>query len=439
MSHPNASMVASRGSRGGGRLGQVGAACILLLLAFPCANFLAIEEVQHPLDRGGDLLFLPIRIVMEPLTSFVSAVLLWPLRFHFRVQAMRLGAANAPGRSVDLPQVLRHASEQSCQTLQQLFRADAMAFGRMSCPETVLIRSSQVRVSILPSRFGRRKVLLATDSLVSQLSDLELRFVLGREMGRSWLRHTDFLRPWVLQHFVRDVVLFPLNVLGYRQRSTLRERPTSQSFKKWMVLRRWVDGVANACDAYRGLRSGTWPGLSDLDLDHFWRPVTLPSSVSYGPVDAAAALCARLRAPGGVSALGTAAVGSVAPKLAAVVLSLSPEEERQLMRFTRLGTWALGLWSAKARAEVFSADRLGFLAAEGDLDAALRAMVLAAQRPEDVATATLLGSSELVKQAEYLASVLPATYWSRSPSLFARVADLSSWVRSPTARAALQM
>ena len=49
-------------------------------------------------------------------------------------------------------------------------------------------------------------------------------------------------------------MLFPLNVLGYRQTSTLRERPTSQSFKKWMVLRRWVDGVANACDAYRGLR-----------------------------------------------------------------------------------------------------------------------------------------------------------------------------------------
>lgn len=46
------------------------------------------------------------------------------------------------------------------------------------------------------------------------------------------------------------------------------------------------------------------------------------------------------------------------------------EEERQLMRFTRLGTWAFGLWSAKNRAEAFSADRLGFLAADGDLDAA---------------------------------------------------------------------
>ena len=34
-----------------------------------------------------------------------GAVALWPLRFHFRVQALRLGAANAPGRSVDLPQV----------------------------------------------------------------------------------------------------------------------------------------------------------------------------------------------------------------------------------------------------------------------------------------------------------------------------------------------
>jgi len=35
----------------------------------------------------------------------------------------------------------------------------------------------------------------------------------------------------------------------------------------------------------------------------------------------------------------------------------------------------------------------------GSTSKALRAMVLAAQRPGDVATATLLGSSELVKQA----------------------------------------
>ena len=35
----------------------------------------------------------------------------------------------------------------------------------------------------------------------------------------------------------------------------------------------------------------------------------------------------------------------------------------------------------------------------GSASKALRAMVLAAQRPGDVATATLLGSSELVKQA----------------------------------------
>lgn len=29
-------------------------------------------KVQHPLDRGGDVLFLPLRLIMEPFTSFVS-------------------------------------------------------------------------------------------------------------------------------------------------------------------------------------------------------------------------------------------------------------------------------------------------------------------------------------------------------------------------------
>ena len=417
-------------------------ACLLLLLIPWTSCFVTLEEVQHPLDRGGDVLFLPLRLIMEPFTSFVSAVSLWPLRFHFRVQAMRLGAARPDGR-IDLPQVLKDASEQSCQTLQRLFQHDALAAANMPCPEPVLIRSAQLRASILPSRFGQRKVLFATDTLVSQLSDVELRFVLGREMGRSWLHHTDFLRPWVLQHFVRDVFLFPLHVLGlHHPTQAPAKRPSSQSFKQWMMLRRWVDGIANACDAYRGLRSGSWPGLSDFDpgLPGLSRPGPVavgPKSLENG-LDAAAALCARLRMPGGAAALGTAAVGSAVPWALAAVFSLSPEEERQLMRFTRLGTWAFGLWSAKNRAEAFSADRLGFLAADGDLDAVLRAMIVAASRPQDVATAALLGTSELVKQAEYLASVLPASYWSRSPSLFARVADLNSWVRSPLAEAALR-
>ena len=51
----------------------------------------------------------------------------------------------------------------------------------------------------------------------------------------------------------------------------------------------------------------------------------------------------------------------------------------------------LGLWAAKSRSEVFSMDRLGFLAA-GDVDAATKAMILVANAPEDVAMASLLGS-----------------------------------------------
>ena len=154
------------------------------------------------------------------------------------------------------PEVLSQASQQSCQTLKQLFRQQ---MGQKSCPETLLIRSAQMRVSILPSRFGRRTVLMATDTLVSQLSDSELRFLLGREMGRAWLHHSELLSPWILQHFLRDVILFPLHVIGLQP----KEPPMpKRSFKQWMLLRRWVDGIANACDVYRGLRSGTWPGLS---------------------------------------------------------------------------------------------------------------------------------------------------------------------------------
>ncbi|CAK9085871.1 unnamed protein product [Durusdinium trenchii] len=324
---------------------------------------------------------------MEPLASFVSSVFLWPVRFHFRLQA-HINAAEQTmrhGRAADMSQVLSQASQQSCQTLKQLFRQQ---MGQKSCPETLLIRSAQMRVSILPSRFGRRTVLMATDTLVSQLSDSELRFLLGREMGRAWLHHSELLSPWILQHFLRDVILFPLHVIGLQP----KEPPMpKRSFKQWMLLRRWVDGIANACDVYRG----------------------------------------------GLSALGTAAVGSAVPRLAALVFSLSAREERQLKRALRLGTWGVGLWAAKSRAEIFSFDRVGFLAA-GDLDAATRAMIMAANAPQDVAMASLLGTEELVKQAEYLTSVLPVSYWSRQPSLHARVADLNSWVHSPLARAALR-
>jgi len=46
-----------------------------------------------------------------------------------------------------------------------------------------------------------------------------------------------------------------LHVLGlHHPTQAPAKRPSSQSFKQWMMLRRWVDGIANACDAYRGLR-----------------------------------------------------------------------------------------------------------------------------------------------------------------------------------------
>ena len=273
---------------------------------------------------------------------------------------------------------------------------------------------------------------MATDAVVAQLGDAELRFLLGREMGQAWLHHTEGA-GWVLQHFTRDVVLFPLAVLGLKPKESEpapKPKPKHGQAQHWLLLKRCLDTVADACDVFRGLRSGSWPGLADLDLGLGRLPVTR--------VDSAAAMCAKLKAPGGAQALVTAAAGFAVPRLAAEALDLSGTEERQLRRCLRLGTWGLGLWAAKARAEAFSADRLGLVAAEGDLEAAMRAMITAARTPQDIATAALLGTDELIRQAEYLNSVLPASYWSLQPPLHARVAQLTSWAESPVARAVLR-
>ena len=285
-------------------------------------------------------------------------------------------------------------------------------------------------------------MLVVTDALVAHLPDAGLRFVVGREIGRSWLRHEDLIAAWTLQHFVRKMILLPLHVLGVRP--VVRSQPTKRpdEIQRRVQFRRFVDAMADACDVYRGLRSGRWPGLADLDVDSLWN-IWNPGfrgQLRHGEdgMFTLAAVCSRLRAPGGAWALGAAVAGSVTPRLLAEVFSLPLHEERQLRRCLRFGSWGLGLWAAKARAEVFSADRMGLIAAGGDLDAALRAMVAAANSFNDIATAALVGVDELVRQAQYLSSVIPPSYLSRQPSLAARVADLSSWAYSPVAHSAFR-
>ena len=302
-----------------------------------------------------------------------------------------------------------------------------------------MVHSSRPHATILPSRFGRRRVLVVTDALVGQLPDAGLRFVVGREIGRSWLHHGDVVAAWTLKHFIRKMFLLPLHVLGLRPLERPQPKKSPDEIQRHVQFRRAIDAMADMCDVYRGLRSGRWPGLADLDVDNMWGPGrrVLPQHGEDG-LFAVAAVCSRLKAPGGAWALGAAVAGSVTPRLLAEIFSLPPQEERHIRRCLRLSSWGLGLWAAKARAEVFSADRLGLIAAGGDLDAALRAMVAAASSFADMATAALLGTDELVRQAQYLSSVIPPSYLSRQPSLPARVADLSSWAYSPVARSAFR-
>lgn len=69
-----------------------------------------------------------------------------------------------------------------------------------------------------------------------------------------------------------DVVLFPLSVLGLKPSAAPPKAASSRSFKQWIILRRWVDGVANACDAYRGLR----PAVFAFDSRVCCSPLRVP-------------------------------------------------------------------------------------------------------------------------------------------------------------------
>ncbi|CAK0788068.1 unnamed protein product [Prorocentrum cordatum] len=285
---------------------------------------------------------------------------------------------------------------------------------------------------------GRRWRLVATEPVGRLFEGDELRFLIGREVGRVALHHSAPLLSWPLARFASDVFALPRFVLGGAARrggpsagTQRRSRAPDPAREMRRALGRAADQLVEVCQLYQGLRFGCWPGLVDLALDldlllagQRAEPV---AARELRALDLAAAACAKLRAPGGASALCVATAGVAAPRVAGAALGLSRQEERRLGHALRLASWALRAWSGKLRAEVISADRLGAVAAGGDVDAALRAMVRFAQEGDSAAMVALLGVDQIVEQADVLDRALPPKQFATEPSLPTRVADLAAW------------
>ena len=90
---------------------------------------------------------------------------------------------------------------------------------RTSCDDLLVVcLKSKKSLEELTSKFTKKNILKGEGSIIwvkfqdgRAIADVDLPSLLidhvhhwfELRMGRSWLHHTDFLRPWVLQHFVR--------------------------------------------------------------------------------------------------------------------------------------------------------------------------------------------------------------------------------------------
>jgi len=412
-------------------------------------DFVQPDLVQQPLDRYVDLLLAPFWHAVQPVANLFSYLLLGGVRLHFRVEALR-----TPSATPTLASIANEAVDGACANLRRIFGRNFPAGG---CPEALVVRGVAPRLAAFPLGLGHRWLLVLTEEAVRSLSGPELRFAVGHEIGRVLLRHTMQVPGWTVARVITDATAFPRYLLarlapaGEHARATghVLSHASGTVLGARLQLARAADSFLDACEVYRGLRTGRWPGLTDLDVGRslrVWQNREDAAAMALGGsspelllLDTAVAVCAKIRSPGAPAALGAAALGTSAPWLAAWAFDLDRARARRLGRGLHLGAWTLGLWAAKLRSEVLSADRIGLLANGGDEDAAVRALIRTNHDRDASAMAALLGVHELKEQAFLLSRVLPRNQFRTEPNLPMRITELLAWGSSPQGETLLHL
>jgi len=425
-------------------------ALVITITTTRAATFAHPEVVQLPLDQGVDYILAPVWDIIRPVASLVE--LLSPIRLHLRLESLR-----------DVDERMRYRAEESvrvaCGILSELF---AESTRPVICPEVLMVHSRNKHIASFSLGGGPRWLLVVTDKLVEDLAGAELRFLVGHEIGRHLLHHMPKMPGWAFGKLLSDATVLPRFMIlrlgeGLGLSSFMSEKVTAArhtaSQARWRAARTAEAGLS-LIDTYRGLRGGR---LMDLGAMNGLRQLAAPA-VGYqqpGPLplleeqqahsasdwgsplkmlDKVAAASTWLRMPGAGRALGTAAVSSAMPKLIACACDLDHRQEAYLRTGVEAATCATSLTAAKLRAEVLSADRMGLLAASGDREAAIRALIGTTHDRDAAAMVALLSVRKLVEQAWFLSRLLPSSPFSSEPSLPTRVAELAAWAGSPQGR-----
>lgn len=272
-----------------------------------------LDEVQHPLDRSVDFVLKPVWRLTEPILCMTSYIFNSVPRVHLRLEA-KLSEANRAvfvgrhGSWAELGVGLRSAAARTCSDLRRVFNQV-----EAKCPDVLLVRGADARVVSMPLGFGRKWLLVATEGLVEQANERQLRFIIGREIGLTWLRHGDLLAPWPWQRLARDALVFPRYLAGRLfpppPARTGGSLPLRRGSWWWGLggrdIKGGVDSFVGACDLMRGLMLGRWPGCTDLDLDGMLGVAGGRSRGGWGGrhgdsnelVESALEVCSQLRRP----------------------------------------------------------------------------------------------------------------------------------------------
>lgn len=393
---------------------------------------LRLEAVQPLIDRHVDEILAPLWYIAQPAASLFNYLVLAPFRAHLRIG----GVAT---KSAELDFAVRRACNDACAAIRQLFHGNLER--ELECPDVVVVTGLERRLVVFPLGFGRRRLIVVTAQLVRDLSEDELRFALGREVGRLALHHSTRWPWWAVEHLALDATALPRWIVS-RTAAALsasgraEPEPPSQHLSTRLgagpmrqSLSRALDGIRGVCQILEDLKSGQWKGIDGI--------ISAPKAdarpagfAGMDPLDMALAICQKIQGTGAVG-LGLSAVVALTPWAVTRAFDLRTRSETDIRRGLVVATWALRAALAKMRLEELSADRIGLLAARGRTDAAVRSIMLSAPRSDAAAMAAMLGTDEIVRNARVLDRVLSRGQLLPEASVPLRISELMNWARSP--------